>query len=221
MIAQLPWLCWVTSTGKTAPGALPGLLRRSPSPDAPAVIGAGAGAARREVDLLLPVLSRISAHEIAGQPVEREPPGVPQSIGLDLWPRSAAREEWVARRNRVTTVRPRADTQNLPVEHGRVLPEIPRIALAAAIADADIEVAVRAELKLPAVVVVLAMAHGEHDPGTGWIRTRGCTRGGTRRRGRRYQGSCSRGRDDRCADNQVRTSSTAALARFRSTPRAL
>ena len=86
--------------------------------------------------------------QIAGQPVEGEAPGIPQSVGPYLV------AEGVAGGNRVGGDAGKdIDPKNLAEQGSAVLPVAQGVAAAAAVTAADVKMAVGSEGKLPAVVI--------------------------------------------------------------------
>ena len=86
--------CWIT--GNDAPGAASPRVPPAALPHAPAEVDAARAAAAHEVDLLDRVLPDVADHEVAGRAVEREAPGVAQTVGVDLAARAGLAGERVA-----------------------------------------------------------------------------------------------------------------------------
>src|SRR5438445_2085945 len=120
--------------------------------DAPAVVGAAAGALRLDVDLLELVLADVPDRQVARPAVEAEPVRVPQAVGPDLRPRARTSDERIVARGAVAASRQRVDTHQLAEQRVEPLPRAERVALAAPVAESRVEHPVRAELELPPIV---------------------------------------------------------------------
>src|SRR5437764_11390513 len=90
---------------------------------APPVVHPAGGSSRLEVDLLPLVLSHVTDPQVAGGPVEGEPPRVPQTEVPDLGHCVLAVAKGVVGRDavRLTALRPRIDPEELAQQRGMLL----------------------------------------------------------------------------------------------------
>src|SRR5688500_13768125 len=99
----------VLEHGRYVPGRLAAcrcpLEGRAALEAVPAVIVAGSLSGGCEVDLLSRVLADVADRDVAGRPVEREAPRVPQSVRVDLGKRAGLPDERVVGRHLVRDAR--------------------------------------------------------------------------------------------------------------------
>jgi hypothetical protein len=140
---------------------------------APAEVHAPARVRRRcEVDLLPVVLTDVGEREVAGLPIEREAPRVPESVSPDLVAAGNAYEGIVGGDRVGLSVGAELgiDPQELAAQVLEVLRTTERVAAASAVARGQVEVVVGPELKLAAVVVRLPRVRDlDHDSPRGRV----------------------------------------------------
>src|SRR5207244_8133131 len=130
----------------------------------PPVVLPSPGIGGLEIDLFPCALSDIADPQVAGDPVERETPGVAEPVRPDLRSRVADRDERVVRGDGVRTVsgRPWCDPQDLSEERREGLTVALRVASAVAVTETDVAASVRAEHQLTAVGVAVGLRAEPH-----------------------------------------------------------
>src|SRR5207247_9674738 len=114
--------------------------------EGPAVVLPALRFGRLEVDFFLVASSHVADPQVAGLPVELEPPRVAKAVGPDLSPGPSPVREGVVRRDPIGlgAQRARVYAEQLGEQDAEVLTVPHGVALAPPVAHADVEIAIRA-----------------------------------------------------------------------------
>ena len=127
----------------------------------PAEVGAARASGRDEVDLLPRVLPDLADPQIAGEPVEREAPGIAEAVRPDLAAPARLSDERIVGRNRVSARAAHVEAQDLALE----LREVLRVRRVPVVALREIEHAVGTEGEHARVVELVGARDLEQDRG--------------------------------------------------------
>ena len=114
-----------------------------------------AGAVRRlHVHLFVAILAHIGDVEIAGEPVEGEPPGIAQAIGPEFWPSAGlGRGRDSGREWHSLSCPAHIDAQHLAQQHAPDSRHCPRDRWRCPHPRTDVQITIRPELQLAAIVI--------------------------------------------------------------------
>jgi len=120
-------------------------------------------AERNQVHFFACILANIPHVELAGSTIERKPPGVAQSEGIDLIPACCHAKEGICRGRSIRELID-IDSENLPKQFVDILRAVAGIIAGSAVSHADVKITIRTERKHAAVVIGERLGDGEDHP---------------------------------------------------------